>query len=188
MGLATFACARCATGNHPSERYCEACGLPLGSAQADGAAVLDVFAPYEAPDPSEADLAEPLRDLAMAAGGDVAPFGLGYRVIVPLGLDRHQAVYVGPAGRDAEGRGVLSLVSVCGPATDRHARELLQLNARVVEGHFAIQVLRGEAYFVVVHTLTASLVPGLDAAALVQRIARVADSLEDRLSRGRDLF
>jgi len=65
---------------------------------------------------------------------------------------------------------------------------LLKLNARSVEGHFAIKVLRGEEYFVVIENLTAELVQKVDAGGLVRRIAEAADGLEDRLSRGRDLY
>ena len=83
---------------------------------------------------------------------------------------------------------ILSLVSVCGPANDRDARLLLKLNARVVEGHFAVKVLRGEEYFVVIHNLVASAAPRTDALGLVRRIAEIADGLEDRLSRGRDIY
>ena len=107
---------------------------------------------------------------------------------VPLPLDRRQAVYIGLAGTDPEGRAILSIVSVCGPANDRDLRGLLKLNGRSVEGHFAIKVLRGEEYFVVTRTLAAESVAGLDAAALIRRIAAAADGLEDRLTRGRDIF
>ncbi len=62
------------------------------------------------------------------------------------------------------------------------------MNARTVEGHFAIRVLRGEEYFVVIQNRTADAVEQLDASGLVRRIAESADSLEDRLSRGRDLY
>ena len=86
------------------------------------------------------------------------------------------------------GRSILSLVSVCGPANDRDARILLKLNARTVEGHFAIRVLRGEEYFVVIENMPAEAVEVIDPAGLVRRIAETADGLEDRLSRGRDLY
>jgi hypothetical protein len=105
-----------------------------------------------------------------------------------LQLDRRQAVYVGHAGTDPEGRAIVALVSVCGPANERDSRILLKLNARSVEGHFAIKVLRGEEYFVVLQNLAAESVPNHDAAGLVRRIAEAADGLEDRLSRGRDLY
>jgi hypothetical protein len=83
---------------------------------------------------------------------------------------------------------LLGLVSVCGPATDRDARTLLKWNSRTVEGHFAIRSLLGEDYFVVIHNVVATLAPSLDAPNLIRRIAEVADGLEDRLSRGRDLY
>ena len=52
----------------------------------------------------------------------------------------------------------MSLVSVCGPVNDRDCRMLLKLNARVVEGNFAIRVLRGEEYFVVIENLAVLIV------------------------------
>jgi hypothetical protein len=107
---------------------------------------------------------------------------------VPLRTDRKQAVYVGAAGVDPDDRAILTLVSVCGPANARDTRTLMMLNARVVEGHFAIRVLRGEEYYVVVHNLPAEYAATLDAERVVRRIAETADRLEDRLSRGRDLY
>ena len=47
----------------------------------------------------------------------------------------------------------MGLVSVCGPVNDRDCRTLLKLNARIVDGHFAVRVLRGEEYFVVIENL-----------------------------------
>lgn len=188
MPITTIACARCASGNHPSNRFCESCGLPLGAAEPDAEAGNEALGPYEAPDPSDLDSERLIRDLAARSGYDAAPAAHGWRLIVPLQLDRRQVVYLGPAGTDSEGRPLLALVSVCGPASDRHARDLLKLNARAVEGHFALKVLRGEEYFVVVRNIAMESAAGLDAAGIVRRIAESADGLEDRLSRGRDLY
>lgn len=188
MPVSTISCTRCALGNHPSNRFCTACGLPLGSAQADAEAGGDALGMYEPPDPADPESDSLLRDLVARSGFDAAPARHGWRLVVSLPLDRRQVVYLGHAGTDPEGRPLIALVSVCGTARDRDARTLLKLNARSVEGHFAIRVLRGEEYFVVVHNLAANLSADLDAAALVRRIAEKADSLEDRLSRGRDLY
>jgi hypothetical protein len=188
MEWITIVCARCTLGNHSASRFCAGCGLPLGSAQPDTEAGADALGTYEPLDPDDPDLNRLIRDLVSRSGFDSAPWGHGWRLVVPLELDRRQAVYVGHAGTDSEGRAILSLVSVCGPANDRDARILLKLNARSVEGHFAIRVLLGEEYFVVIHNLTAQSVPNLDAAGLVRRMAEAADELEDRLSRGRDLY
>jgi hypothetical protein len=83
---------------------------------------------------------------------------------------------------------VIGLVSVCGPANNRDARLLLKLNARAVEGHFAIKTLRGEEYFIVARTILADSLGQTDSRGLILRIAQAADGLEDRLSRGRDLY
>lgn len=188
MAVSLIICARCTVGNHPSTRFCVKCGLPLGSAFPDAVAGGDALGPYEAPEPDDPDTARLLRDIAARSGFDARPAGYGWRVDVPLHLDRRQAVYLGYAGNDPEGRTLLALVSVCGPANDRDARILLKLNARTVEGHFAIRVLRGEEYFVVIENLPADAVERTDASALVRRIAATADGLEDRLSRGMDFY
>jgi hypothetical protein len=188
MGVSVIICARCTVGNHPSTRFCVKCGLPLGSALPDAVAGSEALGPYEAPEPADPDTPRLLRELARRSGFDARPAGHGWRLDVPLHLDRRQAVYVGYAGTDPEGRSILSLVSVCGPANDRDARILLKLNARVVEGHFAIRVLRGEEYFVVIENLPADAVERIDPSPLVRRIAEAADGLEDRLSRGLDFY
>jgi hypothetical protein len=188
MSSITIVCARCTRGNHSASRFCTGCGLLLGSVQPDTEAASEALGTYEPPDPADPDVNRLIRDLVSRSGFDSVPWGHGWRMVVPLELDRRQAVYVGHAGTDPEGRAILSLVSVCGPANDRDARILLKLNARSVEGHFAIRVLLGEEYFVLVHNLTAASVPDLDASGLVRRMAEAADVLEDRLSRGRDLY
>jgi hypothetical protein len=184
----SLACARCGTSNHPASRFCVLCSLPLGSAQPDAGAGSDALDGYETPEPADPDSASLLLDLVQRSGLESGPSRHGWRVVVPLRLDRRQVVYLGHSGVDPEGRAILSLVSVSGPANERDARLLLKLNARVVEGHFAVKVLRGEEYFVVIHNLVATTAPEIDAAGLVRRIAEMADGLEDRLSRGRDMY
>ena len=181
-------CARCTANNHPATRFCTECGLPLGSLRADAEAGADALGPYEAPDPTDPDTPRLMRELVERSGYEAGPTGHGWRLVVPLQLDRKQAVYVGYAGIDPERRAILSLVSVCGPVKDRDARILLKLNARTVEGHFAIKVLRGEEYFVVIENIPADSVIHFDATSLVRRVAETADGIEDRLSRGQDLY
>src|SRR4051812_25640205 len=188
MSASTFACARCTLGNHFSSRFCVGCGLPLGAVMPDAEAGFDALGPYEAPEPADPDTSRIIPALVARSGFDASPSGHGWRMVVPLQLDRRQAVYVGHAGTDPEGRSILSLVSVCGPANDRDTRILLKLNARSVEGHFAIKVLRGEEYYVVIENLPSESAAHLEAGGLVRRIAESADGLEDRLTRGRDIY
>jgi hypothetical protein len=160
----------------------------MGAAEADAGAALDALGPYEAPEPADADVTRLIRDLVTRSRFEATSSGHGWRVVVPLQLDRKQAVYIGYAGVDPSGRPLVTLVSICGTANDRDPRILLKMNARMAEGHFAIKILRGEEYFVVIHNLAVDASPQIDAAGLVERIAETADSLEDRLTRGRDLF
>jgi hypothetical protein len=188
MRVVVISCARCTTGNHPSVRFCSGCGMPLGAAEADAGAALDALGPYEAPEPADPDINRLIRDLVARSGFEATSSGHGWRVVVPLELDRKQAVYIGYAGVDPTGRPIVTLVSICGTANDRDPRILLKMNARMVEGHFAIKTLRCEEYFVVIQNRPVEDVAQVDAAGLVGRIARTADDLEDRLTRGRDLF
>jgi hypothetical protein len=184
----TFACARCTWANHVSDRFCVGCGLPLGAVQPDAGAGCDALEPYESPEPADPDVTRLIQDFARRSHYEASPNGRGWQVVVPMRLDRKQAVYAGPAGTDAEGRAILMLISVCGPVNERDCRVLLKLNARSVEGHFAIRVLRGEEYFVVIENLAADSLATLDARGLFRRVAELADGLEDRLSRGADIY
>jgi hypothetical protein len=188
MPETTIVCARCTLANLESDRFCMGCGLPLGGVQADAGVGAEALGTYEAPEPADPDVERLIRDFVALSGFDVITSGRGWRVTVPLRLDRKQAVYIGPAGTDAEGLALLSLVSICGPANDRDCRLLLKHNARMTDGHFAIRVLRGEEYFVVVENLPVESATTMDAQTMIRRVAAMADGLEDRLSRGRDLY
>ena len=184
----TIVCARCTLAQSWVRPFCVGCGLPLGGVQADAGAGAEALGTYEAPEPADPDVERLIREFVARSGFDVVPSSHGWRLTVPSRLDRKQAVYVGPAGTDAEGRALLALVSVCGPANDRDLRILLKLNARMTDGHFAIRVLRGEEYFVVIENLPVESAQASTPQGLVRRIAEAADGLEDRLSRGRDLY
>ena len=188
MTSATTACARCTTANHAASRFCTGCGLPLGAAEADAGAWVDLLGPEEAAEFADPDVARLIREFVARSGHEYHPTGSGWRVDVPLPLGRKQAVFVAEAGADPDGRPIVALSSISGTANERDPRALLKLNARALDGHFAIRVLRGEEYFVVARNLEADAVADLDARTLLSRIAAAADALEDRLTRGRDLF
>jgi hypothetical protein len=58
----------------------------------------------------------------------------------------------------------------------------------MTDGHFAIRVLRGEEYFVVIENLPVESAASVDPQAVIRTIAELADGVEERLSRGRDLY
>ena len=184
----TSPCARCPRVNPVASRFCAGCGLPLGVAEADAGAWVDLLGPDDGPESADADVARLVRDFVGRSGADVRSVGANWRLDVLLPMGRKQAVYAGETGIRAEGGAIVSLASISGTANDRDPRLLLKWNARKVDGHFAIKVLRGEEYFVVIRNLNAADLAGLDARSVVCRIAETADNLEDRLTRGRDLF
>jgi hypothetical protein len=160
----------------------------MGAVQADAGVGAEALGTYEAPEPRDPDVDRLIREFVARSGFEVVPASHGWRLNVPSRLDRKQAVYVGPAGTDVEGRSLLSLVSICGPANDRDCRILLTHNARMTDGHFAIRVLRGEEYFVVVENVLVESAASIDPQNVIRKIAELADGLEERLSRGRDLY
>jgi hypothetical protein len=188
MPSVTIVCARCTRANHASDRYCAGCGLPMGALQPDAEAGSEALGPYEMPEPADPDVTPLITEFVKRTRHEANPFARGWQLVVPLRLDRKQAVYVGPGGTDADGRAIMGLVSVCGPVNDRDCRTLLKLNARIVDGHFAVRVLRGEEYFVVIENVAVDAIESIDAQRLVRRVAELADGLEDRLSRGRDIY
>ena len=188
MPTTTISCARCTTISHAASRFCSGCGLTLGAAEAEADAWIDVLGPYELPEPADQNVSRQVRDFGARSGFDAKSSGSNWRIDVLLPMGRKQAVYLGEAGVDADNRPIVSLVSISGTANDRDPRILLKLNARTVEGHFAIKVLRGEEYFVVIRNLPVDALGQVDARQVVTRIAETADNLEDRLTRGRDLF
>ena len=93
-------------------------------------------------------------------------------MIVPLELDRKQAVYIGYAGIDQAGRSIVTLVSICGTANDRGPSDLAPAQCPDgLKGIFAIKILRGEEYFVVIQNMPVHDAMPIDSAGLVQRIA-----------------
>lgn len=188
MPFLTISCARCTSENAPAIRHCESCGLPLGSAEPDADAAFDALGPYEAPEPTAADSRRLARRMAEESGFRTSPAPNGWRCDVPLRLDRRQAVFVGPAALGPGSEAGVSLVSICAPANVRDALELLKFNTHATLAHYAVKVLRGESYFVLVANLTAPQLPTVEPRALVLGMAELADGLEGRLSRGRDLF
>lgn len=159
-----------------------------GGPSLDGDAWLDAFEGSELPAASEPELDRILLDLVRRSGYEMAAVRHSWRLIIPLAEGRKQAVYAGHAGTDSDKQPILCLISICGPANDRDLRRLLQFNASMSQGHFAIRVLRGEEYFVVLDNFPAESAPGIDARKLVRHIAETADGLERRLTGGLDVY
>ena len=154
MSSITIVCARCTLANHESDRFCVGCGLPLGGVQADAGAGAEALGTYEAPEPADPDVERLIRDFVACSGFDVVPVQprLAARPS-PRGSTASRPSTSARPGPTPKGRALLALVSICGPANDRDCRILLKLNARMTDGHFAIRVLRGEEYFVVIENV-----------------------------------
>ena len=194
--MSPVTCAKCAAENDPAARCCTRCGLPFNSPLPDNdpAVANSSEASFDPPDTAtfeavSLDLMRVIHDFAVRSGFELHRIPRhGYRLTVQLPNERHQAVYIGHIGADRENRPTIGLISVCGTVNDRDCRSLLKQNAITVDGHFAIKTLRGEDYFVYVLNITADYARIVDAHHLVRRIAETADQMEQRLSRGKDVF
>ena len=143
MRIVTIVCARCTLANHVSDRYCAACGLPMGSLQPDAGARQRRARALREPRArrSRRDAAD--RRIREANASRSQPVRSRMAACCSAAA-RSQASGLRRASRDRRrGRAMMGLVSVCGPVNDRDCRTLLKLNARIVDGHFAVRGLAG---------------------------------------------
>ena len=189
MTIITIVCARCTLTNHVSERYCSCCGLPLGAVLADAGAGIDALGPYEVPEPADPDVARLI--LRIRPPGRIrsrTPRARAGRLVVPLRLDRKQAVYLGPAGTDAEGRAIPRPWS---PSAGRSTTATAAPCSSSTPG--SSRATSRSASCEARNTSSSSRTPcrdppTIDANGLIRRVAELADGLEERLSRGGDIY
>ena len=189
MLTVTIVCARCTLANHVSERFCSDCGLPMGALQPDAEAAYDALEPYEAPEPADPDVARLDHRFRQADAATTpiprAAAGRSSSRCGSIASRRSMSGRREPTPRDGRssawsrsaGRSTTAIAAPCSSSTRASSRDISPSGC-----------LRGEEYFVVIENLAVDMLNSIDAARLVRRVAEVADGLEDRLSRGRDLY
>ena len=145
--------------------------------------------PYEAPEPADPDIERLIREfVALLRASTSCPPATAGGSRSPRRLDRKQAVYVGPAGTDAErppfARPGLGLRAgqrprLPDPAQAERADDRRPLRDPRPPGRGVFRRHREPAR---------RYLASVDPRRIVRRIAELADGLEDRLSRGRDLY
>lgn len=104
-----------------------------------------------------------------------------YRVVMPLPSGRLHEVYIeGATGR--KGERLLTVFSVCAPASPDHYEFVLFLNAELTHGSLSIRQVHGEAMFVMTRTFARRHVSAADIRAAVVEIARRGDWVEQQLT------
>jgi serine/threonine-protein kinase len=109
-----------------------------------------------------------------------------FRVLFQLPGDRLQEVYL-EVTENKQGERLLSVFSVCGPASPGHFEFALKLNAKLTYGSLSIRTVNGQGMFVMTRTFARDRACSADIRAALLEIARRADRVEQQLTNS-DLY
>jgi len=123
---------------------------------------------------AQADLGLPTR---LSGGPD------RHRLDVDLPGGRRQAVFV-EAATDRDGRRLLSVYSLCGPADPAFFGPALALNAELTYGVLSIRPVDGSPTFVMSRAFAPSRLAPVELRNAIREIAMNADAVERRLAQG----
>ncbi len=129
-----------------------------------------------------ADPKQLVRGVSQSNGWQITESGDQWQIVVPVGPLRKQKVNVQFNAKDTEGNSMLAFSSVCGPATNQNAMELLKFNTQMVHGAFAVESSpAGDVIVVRGNQLTATAEP-LAVTKVISAVAWQADKVEEKLS------
>ncbi|MBN2577914.1 MAG: SPFH domain-containing protein [Pirellulales bacterium] len=148
----------------------------MGSGQTTPQAAAPAMAAAVVTDPKAA-----VRSVATAAGWKVEDSGDALKITLTVGALRKQAVTVEFGQKDAAGNALVNYWSLCGPFSEKNASLLLQQNATLVQGAFAVRAV-GQTPMVVLQAnqLAEHLTPP-EISRTLSAIAFQADELEQKL-------
>jgi membrane protease subunit (stomatin/prohibitin family) len=109
-----------------------------------------------------------------------------WEVIVPIGSLRKQKLTVEFGHKDAEGQEMVRYSSVCGPATPENSMQLLQFNAEMVHGAFAVHSTDSGDMVVVQANEIVDTMDLLEVMRVMTAVAWQADKVEEKLTGGDD--
>jgi membrane protease subunit (stomatin/prohibitin family) len=128
-----------------------------------------------------ADPKQLVRSVAQSSQWQVTETGDQWQIVVPVGPLRKQRVTVRFDAKDAEGNAMMSFSSVCGPANNQNAVELLKYKTQMVHGAFAIEPSpAGDIIVIRANQLTATADP-LAITRVITAVAWQADRVEEKL-------
>ena len=125
-----------------------------------------------------------VRSVASAAGWQVQETGDVWQIVVPVGPLRKQTVVVQFGRKDDEGHELISITSICGPASDRNAMALLRYNTKMVHGAFAVTPTPSGEMIVVQANQLADTADPLAVTRVMTAVAWQADKAEEKLGGG----
>ena len=135
--------------------------------------------------PVTADPKAMVRSVATAGGYALDESADAWRITVPIGPLRKQAVTVEFGHSDEEGHAMVAFWSVCGPAVEKNATALLRYNAGMLHGAFAVRNVQGADKVVLQSNHLAETLDPLEVSRALSAIAWQADKVEQKLT-GRD--
>ena len=125
-----------------------------------------------------------VRSVANSAGWQVQETGDVWQIVVPVGPLRKQTISVQFGGKDDEGHELISISSICGPASDRNAMALLRYNTKMVHGAFAVLPTPSGEVIVVQANQLAHTADPLAITRVLTAVAWQADKAEEKLGGG----
>jgi len=134
--------------------------------------------------PATIDPQSLVRSVASAAGWQIQEAGDAWQIVVPIGALRKQTVVVEFGRKDDEGHDLISMASICGPASEKNAMALLRYNTKMVHGAFAVQATPSGEMIVVQANRLADTADALALTRVLTAVAWQADKAEEKLGGG----
>ncbi len=128
-----------------------------------------------------------VRSAAQSAGWRVDEADSAWSITVPIGMLRRQRVRATFDRQDRDGHDLISLSSVCGPASEETAMALLRHNHSMAHAAFAIEPSSSGDLVVVEANQLAETADELEISRAIAAVAWQADQVEKELT-GRDQF
>ncbi len=158
-----------------------AAGAGAGLAAA-GAAAASAFDDLDMGSPGGGiDVKGVITQVAETAGYKVESSGNRLNITVPIGTLRKQNVEVDFDKQDEDGNSMVSIRSICGPATDGNAMKLLKYNSRLMYGAFAVVPHSGGDMVAIQTNMLATAVDVMTIGKVIASIAWQADKVEEKL-------
>jgi len=125
-----------------------------------------------------------VEQVASASGWEIQKNENVWTVVVPIGTLRKQRLQVEFGGKDADGQDIVRYSSNCGPATPENSMQLLEFNANMVHGAFAVRKSDSGDVVVVQANELVDTMDLLDVTRVMTAIAWQADKVEEKLTGG----
>ena len=119
-----------------------------------------------------------------SSGWEVEKTENTWTVTVPIGSLRKQRLIVEFGQKDADGQEIVKYISTCGPATPENSMQLLQFNADMVHGAFAVRKTDAGDVVVVQANEIVDTMDLMEVTRIMTAVAWQADKVEEKLTGG----